>query len=145
MTRLGIALEAALEADVLADSLARSIEATLGDPEAIAGALVLATEAAGVLGEEVGQRLASRWPAAELVGTSFEGIVLDGRVWEGPAVAALAWSEGEGAPAVIACEGGAAPSELARAIEEGIARGRRAARHARAAARRARYPGLAVC
>lgn len=123
MTRLGIALEAALEADVLADSLARSIEATLGDPEAIAGALVLATEAAGVLGEEVGQRLASRWPAAELVGTSFEGIVLDGRVWEGePAVAALAWSEGEGAPAVIACEGGAAPSELARAIEEGIAR-----------------------
>ncbi|MEZ4334700.1 MAG: FIST N-terminal domain-containing protein [Myxococcota bacterium] len=123
MTRLGIALEAALEADALARSLALSIESTLGDSEAIAGALVLATAAAGALGEEVGQRLASRWPAAELVGTSFEGVVLDGRVWEGePVVAVLAWSEGEGAPCVIACEGGAGPAELARAIESGMAR-----------------------
>src|SRR5690606_20774201 len=71
MIRLGIALEAAFEADTLAHALARPLEATLGGPEAIVGGLVLATAAAGALGEAVGHRLASRWPAAELVGTSF--------------------------------------------------------------------------
>lgn len=123
MTRLGVALEAALEADALAHSLARTLESTLGGPDEVAGALVFATEAAGALGEEVGHRLASRWPAAELVGTSFEGLVLDGRVWEGePAVAVLAWSEGEGVPGVVACESGAPPEELARELRAVMAR-----------------------
>lgn len=123
MIRLGIALEAAFEADTLAHALARPLEATLGGPEAIVGGLVLATAAAGALGEAVGHRLASRWPAAELVGTSFEGIVLDGRVWEGePAVAVLAWTDGGDAPGVIACESSAPADELAGEIRAVVAR-----------------------
>lgn len=118
MTRLAVALEAALDAVTLADALARPIEATLGGPEAVAGAFLLATSAAGAMGERVGERLAERWGAAELLGTSFEGIVCDGRVWQGePAVAVLAWSAGAGAPVPIVCEGGARdPDDLLKEI-----------------------------
>ncbi|MFO0689367.1 MAG: hypothetical protein U0900_11725 [Myxococcota bacterium] len=107
MTRLAVALEAALDAAVVSRALADRIEATLGGPDAVAGGFVLATAAAGPMGEQVGERLAERWTGAELVGTTFEGLVCDGQVWQGePAVAVLAWTAGEDAPWPIVCEGG---------------------------------------
>jgi len=107
MTRLTIALESALEATGAAHALAEAVEAALGDPACVAGAFVLATAAAGRTGEDVGRLLAARWPGAELLGTTFEGLVLDGRVWQDePAVALLAWTEGPGMPVPIVCEGG---------------------------------------
>lgn len=118
MTRLAVALEAALDPGIAARSLAAAIEAALGEADAISGAFVFATAAAGASGEAVGRDLASRWPAATLLGTSFEGLVLDGRVWQGePAVAVLAWTAGPGAPVPIVCEvGGRDPDGLAKEI-----------------------------
>ena len=121
MTRLATALESALEAGAAASALAAEIEAALGGAAGIAGALVLSTSAAGHTGEQVGRRLAARWPEAELIGTSFEGLVFDGRVWQGePAVAVLAWTAGEGAPIPIVCEAGERdPEVLAKEIFSG--------------------------
>ena len=118
MTRLAAALESALEAATAAAALADAVEAALGGPAEVSGAFVLATAAAGRTGEDVGRLLAARWPAAELLGTSFEGLVLDGRVWQGePAVAVLAWTAGEGAPIPIVCEAGERdPDVLAKEI-----------------------------
>lgn len=118
MTHLATALESALEAEAAASALAARIEAALGAASGIAGALVLSTSAAGHTGEDVGRRLAARWPEAELVGTSFEGLVFDGRVWQGePAVAVLAWTAGEGMPIPIVCEAGERdPEVLAKEI-----------------------------
>jgi small ligand-binding sensory domain FIST len=118
MTRLALALESALESAGAATALAEAVEAALGDPQAVAGAFVLSTAAAGRTGEDVGRRLAARWPGAELLGTSFEGLLLDGRVWQGePAVAVLAWTAGEGAPVPIVCEAGQRdPDVLAKEI-----------------------------
>lgn len=113
MTRLAIALESALEPAGAAYALAIAVEAALGDRGAVAGAFVLSTAAAGRSGEGVGRRLASRWPGAELLGTSFEGLMLDGRVWQGePAVAVLAWTAGPGAPVPIVCEAGQRDPDL---------------------------------
>ena len=118
MTRLAIALESALEAVRAATALAEAVEAALGDPGEVAGAFVLATAAAGRTGEDVGRLLAARWPGAELFGTTFEGLVLDGRVWQGePAVALLAWTVGPGMPIPIVCEAGERdPDVLAKEI-----------------------------
>ncbi len=113
MTRLATALAPSLEAGAAASALAAEVEAALGDPVGIAGALVLSTAAAGHTGEQVGRRLAARWPEAELIGTSFEGLIFDGRVWQGePAVAVLAWTGGEGAPIPIVCEAGERDPEV---------------------------------
>lgn len=118
MTRLTIALESALEATGAARALAEAVEAALGESTAVAGAFVLATAAAGGAGEAVGRLLAARWPGAELLGTTFEGLVLDGRVWQDePAVALLAWTEGPGMPVPIVCAGGERdPDVLAKEI-----------------------------
>ncbi len=118
MSRLAVALEAALDPGTAARGLAAAIEAALGEPDAIAGAFVFATAAAGASGEAVGRALAARWPAAVLLGTSFEGLVAGGRVWQGePVVAVLAWTAGPGAPVPIVCEvGGRDPDGLAKEI-----------------------------
>lgn len=118
MTRLAVALEAALDPAAAALVLAAEIEAALGEPGAIAGAFVFSTAAAGSSGEAVGGWLATRWPGAALLGTSFEGLMLDGRVWQGePAVAVLAWTAGLGAPVPIVCEVGRRdPDGLAKEI-----------------------------
>jgi small ligand-binding sensory domain FIST len=118
MTRLAIAFGAALDAGLAANILAAEVEATLGGPAAVAGAFVLSTAAAGPVAEAVGRRLLARWSGAELVGTSFEGIVCDGRVWQDePALAVLAWGDGEDAPIPIVCEAGARdPDDLAKEI-----------------------------
>ena len=118
MTRLTAALESALEAGSAASALAEAVEAALGGPTEVVGAFVLATSAADRTGEDVGRLLAARWPAAELLGTSFEGLALDGRVWQGePAVGVLAWTAGDGAPIPIVCEAGERdPDVLAKEI-----------------------------
>lgn len=118
MARLTAALESALEAGSAASALAEAVEAALGGPKQVVGAFVLATAAAGRAGEDVGRLLAARWPAAELLGTSFEGLALDGRVWQGePAVGVLAWAAGDGAPIPIVCEAGERdPDVLAKEI-----------------------------
>ncbi|MBK7949538.1 MAG: hypothetical protein IPK00_12540 [Deltaproteobacteria bacterium] len=129
MTRLAVALEAAFDAVAVSRALADAVESTLGGPDAVAGAFVWATAASGAMGEQVGERLAERWTGAELVGTTFEGLVCDGRVWQGePAVAVLAWSDGPGAPWPIVCEGGDRdPDDLLKEIlgslDHGSARG----------------------
>ena len=118
MTRLAVALEAALDPAAAAVALAAAIESALGETGAIAGAFVFSTAAGGAAGETVGSRLAARWPEAVLLGTSFEGLMLDGRVWHGePAVAVLAWTAGPGAPVPIVCEVGRRdPDGLAKEI-----------------------------
>ncbi len=118
MTRLALALESALEPAGAAAALAATVEAALGGGGAVAGAFVWSTAAAGDAGEAIGQLLAARWPGAELLGTSFEGLLLDGRVWQGePAVALLAWTAGPGAPIPIVCDPGLRdPDRLAKEI-----------------------------
>jgi len=118
MTRLAISLETALDPVPAAAALAREVEAALGGPGEVAGAFVFATAAGGRAGEAVGRLLAARWPGAELAGTSFEGLVFDGRVLQGePAVAVLAWVAGEGAPVPIACDAGVRdPERLVKEI-----------------------------
>ena len=64
---------------VAAEELARQVEAQLRHDAEIGGALVLATAAAGPQGFEVGSCLAERWPRASLLGTSFEGVLAEGR------------------------------------------------------------------
>jgi len=118
VTRLAIALEPALDVAASAAALVRGVASTLGGAGDPAGALVLSTAAAGRIGEAVGHRLAAYWPRAELVGTSLEGLALDGRVHQGvPAVALLAWTAGSGAPEPFACEVDESdPERLLRAI-----------------------------
>lgn len=125
MTRFAAACRAGFDAPSLADRLGEPLEAALGSSAAVAGAWVAATAAGGRLGEEVGQCLAERWPAAELVGTTFEGLVAEARVWQDePAVAVLAWTVGASAPVPIAIAGHASdPEVLAKEILEAAPHG----------------------
>lgn len=93
MSRFSIAFSSQPRSRSAAAALAERIELELGGPERIAGGLLLATAAAGAGGPEIGAELASRWPEAGLVGTSFEGVLSEGRIWRDlPACALLAWS-----------------------------------------------------
>jgi small ligand-binding sensory domain FIST len=101
-----------------ASELAIEAEAELGEPGEIAGGLLLATAAAGSQGPEVGRLLSERWPGAELVGTSFEGLVSDGRVWrDEPALGLLAWRSRDREPFLVAFEAG---EQAAERIADGI-------------------------
>lgn len=102
MSRIVAGFSRALAADRAAEELAGRIEAQLPTDAEIAGALILSTAAAGRQGFQVGGILAARWPAASLMGTSFEGLVAEGRAWrEEPALVALAWTAGEAEPVPI--------------------------------------------
>ncbi len=99
MSLLATGFSRALAARAAAAELAEQVEMQLEAGAQVGGALVLATAAAGRQGFEVGACLAERWPEASLVGTSFEGIVAEGRAWrEEPALALIAWPAGEGEP-----------------------------------------------
>jgi small ligand-binding sensory domain FIST len=90
-----------------AAELALAAEADLGGASEISGGLLLATAAAGAQGPEVGRLLSDRWGAAELLGTSFEGLVSEGRVWrDQPALGLLAWRPGAADPVVFGFEPG---------------------------------------
>ena len=95
MTRFSTAVSRALDTQAAAEQLADQIDQELEGSARIAGGLILATEAAGEAILEVGRGLAHRWPEALLLGTSFEGILADGRIFrDEPAYAVLAWPEG---------------------------------------------------
>ena len=105
MTRFWTAISHALDSQLAAEELAECIERELGGPAQVAGGLILATEAAGRGVVEVGRSLVRRWPGAALVGTSFEGILAEGRIFrDEPAYAVLAWSVGPLEPVPFAFE-----------------------------------------
>lgn len=89
-----MAVSRALDAQIAAEELAERIDHESGGPARVAGGLILATAAAGKDAMEVGRGLSLRWPNACLFGTSFEGILADGRIFrDEPAFAVLAWPE----------------------------------------------------
>jgi small ligand-binding sensory domain FIST len=94
MTLFRAATTRRLDAALAAVELIEQAEKALGGPTAIAGGFLLATAAAGAQGKAVGQCLAERWPAAELLGTSFEGLLGDGQVWrDEPALGLFVWGQ----------------------------------------------------
>jgi small ligand-binding sensory domain FIST len=107
MTRFSTAVSRALDPQNAAEQLAALIDQELGASNPIAGGLILATEAAGEGIHDVGRSLARRWPGASLFGTSFEGILADGRIFrDEPAYAVLAWPEGPFEPIPLVLEPG---------------------------------------
>jgi len=107
MSGFSISFSSALEAPQAARELASVAEVELRGPSQIAGGILLSSAAAGSQGHEVGLLLAQRWPGVELVGTSFEGLVADGRVWrDQPALGLLAWRSGGCEPVAFAFEPG---------------------------------------
>jgi len=117
MTRFWTAISHALDLELAAAALADCIERELGGPAQVAGGLILATEAAGRGVVEVARSLVRRWPGAALVGTSFEGILAEGRIFrDEPAYAVLAWSEGPFEPVPFVFEPG--EQDAARLAED---------------------------
>lgn len=97
MDAYATALSDALDPVIATKELALALEARLG--EGVAGALLLATAAGAEAGRAVGGDLATRWPEAALAGTSFEGVLAEGRVVrDRPALLAIAWAEVEAEP-----------------------------------------------
>lgn len=87
------------DARTAADALAEPLEAELGGPESIAGGCLWSTAATGGQAIQIGQRLGDRWPMADLIGTSFEGLIAEGQVWrDHPGLILLAWRESEISP-----------------------------------------------
>lgn len=69
---------------------------------------------------EVGRSLIRRWPGAALIGTSFEGILAEGRIFrDEPAYAVLAWAEGPMEPVPFVVEPG--EQDAARLAEDILA------------------------
>lgn len=118
MERFSTALSRSLETERAVEELADRIEQELSGSAVLSGGLILATAAAGHESIEVGRRLARRWPDATFLGTSFEGILADGRIFrDEPAYLLLAWSEGPFEPIPFVFESGA--QDAAR-VAEGI-------------------------
>ena len=89
----------ALQAEAGTHELASAVEAGLGGRGAVAGGLLLANAASGRGALEIGRQLADRWPDATLLGSSFEGVLAEGRVWrDQPAAGLLAWGHGPDEP-----------------------------------------------
>lgn len=83
-----------LDAEQAAEDLVRQVVNQGDGPHPVAGGFLLATAAAGDQGRAVGQRLAAYWPDAELLGTSFEGVLGEGQVWrDEPALGLFVWGE----------------------------------------------------
>lgn len=125
MSALAIGSTQALSPEAAGDALASQIEKALGGAAAVGGGLLLATSAAGSQGLEVGRILGRRWPGADLAGTSFEGIVSEGRLWrDRPALALLAWDEQGARPGIFGVDAGDedVPGLLAHEILEAAGR-----------------------
>lgn len=113
MSRILTGFTCAPRAAKAAEDLLTAIEGALSPADDLVGGLVLATAAAGDQGFEVGERLAARWPGATFAGTSFEGLLAEGRVWVGqPAITLLAWTSGADAPQPILVEPEAISGDL---------------------------------
>lgn len=103
MDAYATAFSDALDPRVASEALVMALDARLG--ASLAGALVLATAASAQAGRVAGARLADRWPDALLAGTSFEGVLAEGRVVrDRPALVAIAWGEGAAEPAPFLLE-----------------------------------------
>ncbi|MHA7838169.1 MAG: FIST N-terminal domain-containing protein [bacterium] len=118
MPELSIGFSRSPRPEQAAEELARALEQAFAGGSAVTGGLLLATAAAGSQGVEVGRILAARWPQAELLGTSFEGLVAHGELWrDRPALVLCAWSEAIGSPAPFAMEPGERdPARIAHEI-----------------------------
>jgi small ligand-binding sensory domain FIST len=102
MTRFSTAFSLSLDPQVAAEELAASINRELAGPERLGGGLILATAAAGKDAMEVARLLADSWPSACFSGTSFEGVLAQGRiVRDEPAFVLLAWPEGPLEPVLL--------------------------------------------
>lgn len=98
----------ALDANQAAVDLASVVESSLAGSASVGGAIVFSTSASGSAGPAIGRALAERWPTARLVGTSFEGVVAEGRVFRDvPATGIVAWSQVEGEPIPLLLESNA--------------------------------------
>jgi small ligand-binding sensory domain FIST len=126
MIEFSTAFTLALTPETATDELASAVEARLGGRDRIGGGLLMATAASGRGAVEIGGLLADRWPDATLLGSSFEGVLAQGRVWrDQPAAGLLAWAEGSEEPVPLflgPSESG--PAELAHDLlgEAGRAR-----------------------
>jgi len=103
----------------------QSEKAREGGAAAVGGGLLLATSGAGSQGLEVGRILGRRWPGADLVGTSFEGVVAEGQLWrDRPALALLAWGDRGARPGIFGVDAGEGdlPGLLAHEILEAAGR-----------------------
>ena len=99
MTRFRAATTRSLDAEQAAADLAQQLEKQGAESSKIAGGFLLATAAAGDQARAVGGWLGERWPEAELLGTSFEGIVGEGQVWrDEPALGLFVWEDAPNAP-----------------------------------------------
>jgi small ligand-binding sensory domain FIST len=102
MTGFSTAVTTALSPADAAAELARPCEEAFGDAGGLTGGVLLATAAAGKQAAEVGRLLGLRWPTAALSGSSFEGIIENGRIWrDRPALVLIGWSEGPDEPLAL--------------------------------------------
>jgi small ligand-binding sensory domain FIST len=118
MADFSFSFSRALTASSAAVELANAAEAELGGADQVSGGLMLATAASGPQGAGVTRILSERWPGAEVVGTSFEGLVSGGRVWrDEPAFGLFAWRRRDREPEIVVFEPGErAPDRLAHGI-----------------------------
>jgi small ligand-binding sensory domain FIST len=99
MVQFATGFSASLSMDKAADELACQVEAALGGPSALGGGFLFSTAATGRTGTEIGRVLGERWPEATLLGTTFEGVLAEGRAWRDvPAVGLMAWAAGPEEP-----------------------------------------------
>ncbi len=125
MVRVTAAFSRARTVEAAAAELAGSVESSLQGPNEVAGGLLLATAATGRDAHAIGRVLGRRWPEAELLGTSFEGVLSRGRVWrDEPAVGLFAWREAAGETPIPVClppesTGGDRLADLTAAVGSG--------------------------
>lgn len=113
-----MAISQAMKAETVVGDLVEEISRQLDGPDAIAGGLILATAAAGREALEVARGLAAHWPNATFFGTSFEGVLAEGRIYRHePAFVVLSWPEGpiEPIPLIFGPEEQDAP-QIAEAV-----------------------------
>lgn len=134
MVELSTGFTQALRPGVAAGELATAVEAVLGDPGRIGGGVLLSNAASGRSAIEIGARLGDRWPEATLLGSSFEAVLAQGRVWrDQPCAGLIAWASGPHEPVPVffgptdgPTEGpsGIGLAELAQDLLEELARAR---------------------
>ncbi len=112
MRYFSISFSQALAADDATAELATAAEVDFPGDTEISGGLLFSTAAAGSQGPDIGHLLSERWPQADLAGTSFEGVIGEGRSWrDEPAFGLLTWRGNDCEPTVFALEPGEQAAE----------------------------------
>ncbi len=114
------AFSSEFEAEAAACELAKETEMELGGADRVIGGLLFATAAAGEQAHRIAERLGARWPRANLLGTSFEGVVVEGRIIrDEPAFVLLAWQVGPDGPIPLVFDSDeAGAAQIAEAVLE---------------------------